>query len=176
MPDGALGAGVAATLAISARGRADVARAPDPPGPTFAVRVNPLALLIGKRSADAEAWLGPVSVGVGVFRVRAEDGVAADPYLGNPTRTDQKLSLTGVEIGAKHYFFWKYRAANAGSRWSNRFGPFVGASVGMGLQYTKRNVDPFGQCASEWFCVSTINPYYRDGLRPRFLLSVGLAL
>ena len=48
-------------------------------------------------------------------------------------------------------------------------------SAGLGLQYTRSATAPHADC-SGWFCVSSIDVFYGDGLRPRLLASAGLAL
>jgi hypothetical protein len=176
----------------------------DRPGPYVALRANPLALLIGRKSVDLEVW--PVSF-LGIT-----GGISGSDY--KSAGGFATLTLTAVEGGVR---YWSWLMPKSSSAGPFRVGLFVGPSVtrswgnllnsstsltqwtgaveggfalflrplilgaGGGLQYTNSSYEPHGcqggVCVdADRTYVDTMQLYYGDGFRPRVLLSAGFAL
>jgi hypothetical protein len=167
-------------------------------GPRVAVRFNPLSLLIGKKSVDLDVWpIRFASLTVGYFAAKSSGSIPPNSYDETPGAS-WDMALQGYEAGVRFWGWTGHAAApylslTWGEGWGHlddvnletSFGaieigaaafarPFF-ASLGVGLQYTKNNRSPSTPCTG-WCFVDPLAIEYGDGVRPRFLLGVGLAL
>jgi hypothetical protein len=121
-----------------------------PRGPYVALRINPLALLIRRKSAELEVWpLAALGFTLGVAGVDyGSDASAQYDHHGESSH----LTLTEIELGVRYWAWFRPKAP-----WPNgglapdwlRLGAFVGPSFAHSWGRLHKTTSPCTDCSTD---------------------------